>query len=298
MKRRKMGVKSPAADERLVRESPSTSPPGALPDQVLSFRGVTFGFPGKSRPAIRDVSLDVARRKFVGVVGASGCGKSTLLNLAAGLLRPNLGEVLFDGHPIDGVNTQAAYVTQDANLLPWLTVRGNVGLALKFRRVPTSEHEERVAHWIKLVGLEGFEDHFPRELSGGMRKRCSMARALIYDPSIVLMDEPFGPLDAITRHRLQQDLLDLWQGSGGTVVFVTHDLTEAICLADEVVVMSRGPGTVRGTLPVPIERPREIASLLESREFADLHRELWELFKSELDGPTQPAGMTVDEIDA
>ena len=138
------------------------------------------------------------------------------------------------------------------------------------------------------MGLNGFEDNFPRELSGGMQKRCSIARALIYDPSIVLMDEPFGPLDAILRLRLQQELLNIWDSNSGTVVFVTHDLTEAICLADEVVVMSRGPGTVRGVVPVPIPRPRDIVSVMESHEFSKLYAELWELFKSEI-GPAKRA---------
>lgn len=274
-----MGVKSPALDHL----SASSMAADSASDRVLSFRDVTFGFPGKERPAIRNVSFDVSRTKFVAVIGPSGCGKSTLLNLAAGLLHPGRGDVLFNGAPVAAVNTEAAYVTQDANLLPWLNVRSNIGLALKLRNFPKAEREDRIAHWTKLVGLEGFESHFPRELSGGMQKRASIARALIYDPSIVLMDEPFGPLDAITRQRLQQDLLDLWDGTGGTVVFVTHDLTEAICLADEVVVVSRGPGTVRGILPVAIERPRNVVSVLESREFNVLYRELWELFKSELD---------------
>ncbi|KAA9156954.1 ABC transporter ATP-binding protein [Amycolatopsis acidicola] len=250
---------------------------------ALRLDNVTLDFPGSPRPAIENVSLRVARRKFVAVIGPSGCGKSTILNLAAGLLTPTEGEVYFDGEPITAVNSSAAYVTQAANLLPWLTVRANIGLALKFRDVPKSERAEKIAHWVKVVGLTGFEDSYPRELSGGMQKRVSIARALIYDPSIVLMDEPFGPLDAITRLRLQQDLLNLWEEQSGTLVFVTHDLNEAIYLADEVVVMSKGPGTVRQVLPVPFERPRHIGSLIESPEFSELYNELWSLFKAELD---------------
>lgn len=181
--------------------------------EALRFDHVTLEFPGSRRPAIEDVSFQVERGRFVAVIGPSGCGKSTILNLAAGLLAPTLGRVHFDGEPVTGVNSEAAYVTQQANLLPWLSVRANIGLALKFRKVPKDEREERVAHWVKVVGLTGFEDHYPRELSGGMQKRCAIARALIYNPSIVLMDEPFGPLDAITRLKLQQDLLNLWEGS-------------------------------------------------------------------------------------
>jgi NitT/TauT family transport system ATP-binding protein len=251
--------------------------------EALRFDHVTLEFPGSRRPAIEDVSFQVERGRFVAVIGPSGCGKSTILNLAAGLLAPTLGRVHFDGEPVTGVNSEAAYVTQQANLLPWLSVRANIGLALKFRKVPKDEREERVAHWVKVVGLTGFEDHYPRELSGGMQKRCAIARALIYNPSIVLMDEPFGPLDAITRLKLQQDLLNLWEGErGGTLVFVTHDLNEAIYLADEVIVMSDGPGTIRRVLPVPFERPRSIGSLVESREFSELYNDLWSLFKSQL----------------
>ena len=251
--------------------------------EALRFEDVTLEFPGAHRPAIRDVSFTVQRRKFVAVIGPSGCGKSTLLNLAAGLLKPTVGAVHFNGEPVSRVNSEAAYVTQKANLLPWLSVRANIGLALKFRRVPKSEREQRTADWIKLVGLTGFEDHYPRELSGGMQKRCAIARALIYDPSIVLMDEPFGPLDAITRLKLQQELLNLWEEQAGTLVFVTHDLNEALYLADQVIVMSKGPGTVRRVLEVPFERPRDIGSLVESPEFSELYNDLWSLFKSEID---------------
>jgi len=258
------------------------SEPGTASD-ALRFDGVTLDFPGSPRPAIEGVSLRVARRKFVAVIGPSGCGKSTILNLAAGLLRPTKGEVYFDGEPIEGVNSAAAYVTQAANLLPWLTVRSNMGLALKFRNVPRNERAAKIDHWLEVVGLTRFADQYPRELSGGMQKRVSIARALIYDPSIVLMDEPFGPLDAITRLKLQQDLLNLWEEQNGTLVFVTHDLNEAIYLADEVVVMSNGPGTVRRVLPVPFKRPRDIGSLIESPEFSELYNDLWSLFKAELD---------------
>jgi NitT/TauT family transport system ATP-binding protein len=250
--------------------------------EALRFDNITLEFPGSPRPAIEDVSFHVERGKFVAVIGPSGCGKSTILNLAAGLLAPTRGTVHFNGKPVTGVNSEAAYVTQQANLLPWLSVKANIGLALKFRKVPKDERDERIAHWVKVVGLTGFENHYPRELSGGMQKRVSIARALIYDPSIVLMDEPFGPLDAITRLKLQQDLLNLWEEQRGTLVFVTHDLNEAIYLADEVIVMSNRPGTVRRILPVPFERPRSIGSLVESREFAELYNDLWNLFRSEL----------------
>lgn len=251
--------------------------------EALRLTGVTLEFPGSQRPAIEEVSFKVDRGKFVAVIGPSGCGKSTILNLAAGLLSPTEGEVRFAGEPVVGVNSDAAYVTQQSNLLPWLTVEGNIGLALKFRNVGKAERAERVDRWIKLVGLTGFEKHFPRELSGGMQKRCAIARALIYQPSIVLMDEPFGPLDAITRLRLQQELLNLWEEQQGTLLFVTHDLNEAIYLADEVIVMSKGPGTIRQVLPVPFERPRDIGSLIDSHEFSELYNDLWTQFRSEVE---------------
>ena len=253
--------------------------------EALRFEHVTLEFPGSRQPAIEDVSFQVDRGKFIAVIGPSGCGKSTVLNLAAGLLSPTGGRVHFAGEPVVGVNSQAAYVTQQANLLPWLSVRANIGLALKFRNVPKEEREERIAEWVGLVGLTGFEDHYPRELSGGMQKRCSIARALIYSPSIVLMDEPFGPLDAITRLRLQQELLNIWERQSGTLVFVTHDLNEALYLADEVIVMSSAPGRIRRILKVPFERPRSIGSLVESPEFAELYNDLWSLFKSEQELP-------------
>ncbi|MER5437814.1 ABC transporter ATP-binding protein [Streptomyces sp. NPDC002790] len=252
-----------------------------LHTEALRLENVTLQFPGTHRPAIEDVSFKVDRGKVVAVIGPSGCGKSTILNLAAGLLSPTQGEVHYAGEPVTTVNSDAAYVTQASHLLPWLSVKANIGLALKFRKVPKEEREARIANWIELVGLTGFEDHFPRELSGGMQKRCAIARALIYDPSIVLMDEPFGPLDAITRLRLQQELLNIWQEQNGTLIFVTHDLNEALYLADEVVVMSQGPGTIRRVIQVPFERPRQIGSLVESPEFSELYNHLWGLFAAE-----------------
>ncbi|MFI9776772.1 ABC transporter ATP-binding protein [Streptomyces sp. NPDC051956] len=249
--------------------------------EALRLEHVTLQFPGTHQPAVEDVSLQVDRGKVVAVIGPSGCGKSTILNLAAGLLTPTQGQVHYAGEPVTTVNSDAAYVTQQSHLLPWLSVQANIGLALKFRRVPKEEREERIAHWVKLVGLTGFENHFPRELSGGMQKRCAIARALIYNPSIVLMDEPFGPLDAITRLKLQQELLNIWQEQNGTLIFVTHDLNEALYLADEVIVMSRGPGTIRRVIEVPFERPRSIGSLVETREFSELYNDLWGLFASE-----------------
>ncbi len=242
---------------------------------------VSLRFAANASLTIDAVSLTVERGTFLSVIGPSGCGKTTLLNLVAGLLKPTEGEVRYAGKPVDGINTDVAYITQDPNLLPWLTVGANIGLPLKLRGAGKSEQKQEVARWVDLVGLSGWEDHFPRQLSGGMRKRASIARALICDPSVVLMDEPFGPLDAITRMKLQQDLLDLSQAAERTIIFVTHDLSEAISLSDEVAVMAGGPGKIKGVLPVPIGRPRSILDLPELPIYAQLGKKLWALFNSD-----------------
>jgi NitT/TauT family transport system ATP-binding protein len=251
---------------------------------VLEFQKVDLTFAEHGMNVLSDVSFSVREGNVLSIIGPSGCGKSTVLNLAAGLLGPSAGNVVFRGVPLKAVNTNAAYVTQDANLLPWLNVSANIGLALKLRGVPKSERTSQVKEWIERVGLTGFEKHFPSELSGGMQKRCSIARALIYQPSIVLMDEPFGPLDAITRVRLQQELLDLFGSSRQTVIFVTHDLNEAVSLGDTVIVMSRGPGKIIGTIEVGIEGPRSIAELSNSQDYQDKCQQLREFFHGELGG--------------
>jgi NitT/TauT family transport system ATP-binding protein len=243
---------------------------------LLEFAGVDLRFGAGRALALRDVSFGVPEGKFVSIIGPSGCGKSTLLNLAAGLLRPSRGSVNFRGRPVGSINTHAAYVTQEANLLPWLTVEQNIGLALKLRRTEAGERARRTAQWIEMVGLCSFEKYFPRELSGGMQKRCSIARSLIYEPDLVLMDEPFGPLDAMTRQTLQQHLLNLWEPTGRTAVFVTHDISEAVFLSDLVVVMSKGPGSIKAVIPVPIPRPRRIVEILESAEYGRTIGNVWD----------------------
>lgn len=255
--------------------------PSVPPQHPVVFENVSLRFETNASLTIDEINLTVERGKFLSVIGPSGCGKTTLLNLIAGLLKPTEGEVRFGGEVVDGINTNVAYITQDPNLLPWLTVGANIGLPLKLRGASKSEQKQEVARWVDLVGLSGWEKHFPRQLSGGMRKRASIARALICDPSLVLMDEPFGPLDAITRMKLQQDLLDLSQTAERTVIFVTHDLSEAISLSDEIAVMAGGPGKIKGVLPVPIERPRSILDLPELPIYAQLGKKLWALFNSD-----------------
>lgn len=254
---------------------------GVPSSHPVVFENVSLRFEANAGLTIDAVNLTVERGRFLSVIGPSGCGKTTLLNLVAGLLKPTTGQVRCAGRVVDGINTDVAYITQDPNLLPWLTVGANIGLPLKLRGASKSDQKQEVARWVDLVGLSGWENHFPRQLSGGMRKRASIARALICDPSVVLMDEPFGPLDAITRMKLQQDLLDLTQAAERTVIFVTHDLSEAISLSDEVAVMAGGPGKIKGVLPVPIDRPRSILDLPELSIYAQLGKTLWALFNSD-----------------
>lgn len=254
-------------------------------DTALAFDSVKVHF---KRPTVGinkvldGVSLTVAPGEFCVVVGASGCGKSTLLNLAAGLLTPTSGTVTQQGVPITGINTKIGHVAQNANLIPWRTVRENLRLPLAIRRWPRAERAERVEHWINAVGLGGYGDHYPHELSGGMQKRCSIARTLVYDPDIILMDEPFGALDAMTKVVMQDELLRLWNEQKKTVMFITHDLTEAVALGDRVVAMGKNPGQIREILPVDLPRPRDVYRLMDNPQASSMHDRLWELMRDQL----------------
>jgi len=209
--------------------------------------------------ALSDISFDVAPQEFVCVVGPSGCGKSTLLRLMAGLIKPTRGEVFIDGQPLTGPRRQIGIVFQRANLMPWRTVRDNVVLPLELAGVPREEAVRRADALIELVGLTGFEGARPRNLSGGMEQRVAIARALVHDPEILLLDEPFGALDAMTRERMGAELLRIWEASRKTVVMVTHNIQEAVFLADRVLVLSQRPGRVRATFDIPLPRPRDLA---------------------------------------
>jgi len=232
--------------------------------------------------ALHDVNLAVDAGRFVALVGPSGCGKSTFLNMIAGLVRPTEGIVRYKGAPVEGVNTDAGYITQDDNLFPWRTLQENVEVALEFRGVPATRRRAEAGKYIAMVGLGGFEHHFPHELSGGMRKRAALIRTLIYEPDVVLMDEPFGPLDAQTRVILQDELLKLWEGSGKSILFVTHDLVEAIALADEIVMFSRAPGTIKRRYTVPISRPRDVFRIHSHPAFGDFYDQVWRDLKEEI----------------
>ena len=254
---------------------------------AVGFYGVKKSFTKGANPlaVLNKVTLETAENELTCILGPSGCGKTTLLSLAAGLSTVDVGRVEFRGRAVSSVNTQVGYITQDSNLLPWYTVLENIELPLEIRKVGESAAQRRsmAQHWIDQVGLGGFENHYPHQLSGGMQKRVSIARTLVYDPEVILMDEPFGPLDAITKMTLQNLLLNLWQERRKTIIFVTHDLAEAILLGDRVVIMTRRPGTVKAVLPVAMARPRDAFGLTETPEYAAIHRQFWELMRSEVD---------------
>ena len=233
--------------------------------------------------AVAEVDLEVADGEFVAVVGPTGCGKSTLLNIIAGLRPPAAGEVRVFGERLGGLNRRAGYLFQADALLPWKTALDNVALGLSFAGVARSEAVERARRWLAKVGLVGFEDRYPHELSGGMRKRVALAQVLILDPKILLMDEPFSALDVQTRQLMENELLRLWEEDHKSVLFVTHDLEEAIALADRVVVMSAGPASRPvGEFPIGLERPRDVAEVRLTDAFLKIHREVWGLLREEV----------------
>ncbi|MCX7708123.1 MAG: ABC transporter ATP-binding protein [Anaerolineae bacterium] len=233
---------------------------------------MTFYDPGRAGLlALDGMSLTVAEGEFLAIVGPSGCGKSTLLRLLSGLLRPIHGEVRFRGQPLTAPRREIGLVFQRANLMPWRTVLENIILPLEIARVPRDEMRRRAHELVKLMGLNGFADAFPHQLSGGMQQRVALARALVHEPSVMLLDEPFGSLDALTRERMNAELLRIWALNGPTVVMVTHSISEAVLLADRVLVMSSRPGQVRAEFLVPLPRPRHIAVTTEP-EFLRLTR--------------------------
>jgi len=251
---------------------------------LLSIEGVRkeYQVRGKRVLALDSVDLNIGEGEFVTIVGPSGCGKSTLLNLIVGLLRSTVGRIVFRGNLIDGICTHIGYVTQKDNLFPWRTLAENVEIALEIRGIDKSARRRQAEELIERVGLRGFEDHYPHELSGGMRQRANIIRTLIYDPELILMDEPFGPLDAQTRIVLQDQLLKLWSASRKTIVFITHDLIEAITLADRVVLMSSRPGRIKSIEQVKIPRPRDVFQIHESPEFRSAYERLWRELRPEV----------------
>ena len=250
-----------------------------LTDIVVNFRLAD----GSSYPAIARASLSVANGEFVSIVGPTGCGKTTLLNITAGLVAPSSGRVEIFGAPLAGLNRQAGYLFQAEALFPWKTALENVAIGLETDGIARREARERARTWLARVGLGDFAARYPHMLSGGQRKRVGLVQVLIRDPKILLMDEPFGPLDAQTRQIMGNLLLDLWTAERKAVLFVTHDLEEAIALSDRVVIMSAGPAArIIGQWKVVLARPRNIAEIKVERAFQDLHREIWATLKAEV----------------
>lgn len=265
-------------------------PASKTPAVRLSGVDITFALKtGLSHCAVRGIDLAVAPGEFVAIVGPTGCGKSTLLNAAAGLLRPSAGKVEIDGTDLGtALNAKAGYLFQADALMPWKTAVDNVAVALEPQGVPKAEAQSRARDWLARVGLKGFADRYPHMLSGGQRKRVALAQMLIRDPQILLMDEPFGPLDAQTRQIMGNLLLDLWaaeneKGGKKAVLFVTHDLEEAIALADRVVVMSAGPAAgIVGDYRVSLPRPRDIAEIRTEPAFHQIHKAIWATLRVEV----------------
>ena len=264
------------------------APAIGLADVTVSFRladGTTF-------TAVEGATLDIADGEFVAIVGPTGCGKSTLLNVAAGLLAPSGGRVGIFGAPLVGRNAKAGYLFQADALFPWKTALDNIAIGLEVAGAGTAPARERARQWLARVGLGGFAARYPHMLSGGQRKRVGLAQVLIRDPKILLMDEPFGPLDAQTRQIMGNLLLDLWSADRKAVLFVTHDLEEAIALSDRVVIMSAGPAAhIIGDWKVPLPRPRDIGEIKLDKAFHQLHGEIWHALKAEvLKGYAQTTG--------
>jgi len=266
-------------DARAIRAVDET-----IVSPAIRFEDIRVVFAGADRDvlAIDRVTFDVPPGKITTVVGPSGCGKTTLLRLASGLASASGGRVLYNGTAVNALNREVGYVTQDSNLFPWLTALGNVEFPLAVRGIAAAERRKKALHWLRLVGLEGFEHYYPSQLSGGMQKRVSIVRTLIYEPSIVLLDEPFGALDAQTRMGLHHELLELWRERRTTMLFITHDLVEAITLSDQIVVMTRRPGRIKEIYDVPLSRPRNVFEIYLQPGFDEAYAALWKHFKSEM----------------
>jgi len=255
---------------------------------ALSLEGVTCTFvsrddPGQRYTAVRDVTLRIAPGEFVSVVGPTGCGKSTLLNVGAGLLEPSTGKVEVFGQPLAGINARAGYMFQAEALMPWRSALDNVIAGLQFRGVPDAEARAQGEEWLRRVGLGGFGDRYPHQLSGGMRKRVALAQTLILDPDIILMDEPFSALDIQTRQLMENEVLELWAASRKAVLFITHDLDEAIAMSDRVVVLSAGPASHPiGEFSVDLPRPRDVAEIRTQPHFIELHERIWAVLREEV----------------
>ena len=255
---------------------------------ALAFDGVSCTFAAREGDAarytaVRDVSLTVEAGEFVSVVGPTGCGKSTLLNMAAGLLAPSTGRVQVFGEALAGINARAGYMFQAESLMPWRTALGNVMAGLSFRGASDAQARDLAADWLRRVGLAAFADRYPHQLSGGMRKRVSLAQVLVLDPDIILMDEPFSALDVQTRQLMENEVLDLWSAKKKAVLFITHDLDEAIAMSDRVVILSAGPASHPiGEFRIDLARPRDVAEVRATPRFVELHKAIWDVLREQV----------------
>jgi NitT/TauT family transport system ATP-binding protein len=239
--------------------------------------------PSRRYTAVRDVTLEVGAGEFVSVVGPTGCGKSTVLNVAAGLLEPSSGTVESFGVRLEGINARAGYMFQAESLMPWRTAQGNVAAGLEFRGAARADAAREAAAWLARVGLAHFGDRYPHQLSGGMRKRTSLAQTLALDPDIILMDEPFSALDIQTRQLMENEVLALWAAKRKAVLFITHDLDEAIAMSDRVLVMSAGPAAHPiGEFAIDLARPRDVAEVRSAPRFIELHNAIWAVLRDEV----------------
>ena len=260
----------------------SAAPPALSLDKV-SCTFISKDAPGQRYTAVRDVSLAVGAGEFVSVVGPTGCGKSTLLNVAAGLLAPSSGTVEVFGTRLDGLNRRAGYMFQSDSLMPWRTALGNVAAGLEFHGATRAEANAQALEWLKRVGLGGFGDRYPHQLSGGMRKRVGLAQTLVLDPDIILMDEPFSALDVQTRQLMENEVLALWAEKKKAVLFITHDLDEAIAMSDRVVCLSAGPASHPiGEFAIDLARPRDVAEVRATPRFVELHQAIWSVLREEV----------------
>jgi NitT/TauT family transport system ATP-binding protein len=255
------------------------APTSLYSGSTIELRGVNkvFGRTQGAVEALKDITFAVDQGELISIIGPSGCGKSTILNLISGLMKETSGVVLFEGARVTKVNNRVGYMTQRDTLVPWRTARQNIVMPLEIRGVAKKSRESRASEMIELMGLEGFGNHYPSELSGGMRQRVNLARTLIYQPHVLLMDEPFAALDAQTRLMLQAEFSRLFEELGQTAVFVTHDILEAIALSDRVMVMSRRPGTIIAETAVPISRPRDVTAIPMHSSYAAIYRDLADL---------------------
>jgi NitT/TauT family transport system ATP-binding protein len=262
---------------------------------MLTIRGVEKSFGRGALPVLVDFNLQLREGEFVSLIGPSGCGKTTLLRIVAGLLPATAGEVLVDGRPSRGPSVEKAVVFQHFNLFPWRTAIANAAYGLEIQGVPKKQRLERASDYLRLMGLDGFENHYPSEISGGMRQRVGIARALAIEPKVLLMDEPFGALDALTREYLQGELQKICDARKLTVLFVTHSIDEAIYLSDRIIVMGTRPGRTVAEFPVGLRRPRWEYNIRAEPEFAQLRGEIWSLLQKELAKSSERSGVALTE---